>query len=70
MKIDYELFFEDVKGWIYACNNNLSTHGVTPETWSWISRTLAELSEKHHNHPFAKAQCQMLWEWISESLNK
>jgi hypothetical protein len=65
--VNYEQFFNDVKSWIYECNDQAVKDGfMTDDFWNWVVQSLSDLTVKYNNVKLAMRQAEMLLDWLDE----
>lgn len=65
--MNYEQFYKEVAAWIQTCNGEAVKLGMdSNEFWSWVTRSIGEISEKYGNNELVKRQMIMLFEWLKD----
>ncbi|AAU85072.1 hypothetical protein BCBBV1cgp25 [Bacillus phage BCASJ1c] len=65
--MDYNVFFAEVAQWVNDCNQMAVKYGMQGEEfWTWVTSSMAELSNKYNNAPLVKKQMSMMFDWLHE----
>ena len=65
--MDYKAFYEEVANWINQCNQKAIKLGMhSNDFWSWVMRSIGELSDKYGNNELVKMQMVMLVDWLND----
>lgn len=65
--MDYDAFYKEVTAWINECNQMAVRNGMeSNEFWTWVTRSVGELSEKYGNNELVKRQMIMLFDWLKD----
>lgn len=65
--MDYQKFYAEVANWINECNQMAVQHGMqSNDFWTWVMRSVGELSDKYGNNELVKRQMIMLVDWLKD----
>lgn len=65
--MDYKAFYAEVADWIMQVNHMSVTHGMESNNfWTWVSKSMGELSNKYGNNNLVVNQMSMLFLWLEQ----
>lgn len=68
--MEYKAFYSEVANWIQQCNQVAIQHGMhSNDFWTWVMRSVGELSDKYGNNELVKRQMIMLVDWLEDLYN-
>jgi len=69
--MDTHVFYDEIKSWIDKCNQKAVELGMhSHEFWSWVTMSIADISERYDNNELVKKQMVMLYEWLHDIYQK